>query len=121
MIRACGVALTFAVAIGTAALAQQDRPGDQQETGTQQGSMQMQHETQSGGHQMQNMQMTGDADRDFVKMMRQHHQQGIEMAKTELKDGKDATAKGFARKIIQQQQKEIKQLDEWLSKHGDSK
>lgn len=33
-------------------------------------------------------------DRDFVTMTRQHHQQAIEMAKTELKDGKDAHRDG---------------------------
>ena len=108
-----GIAV-LSLTIAATAFGQQDaKPQSDQH-----GSMQMKHDMQMGSQQMQGMQMTGDPDRDFVTMMRQHHQQAVEMAKTELKDGKDATAKAFARKLIQEQHKEIKQFEQWLSKHG---
>ena len=61
------------------------------------------------------MKMTGDVDRDFASMMRMHHQKGIEMAQAEIKNGKDEKMKAMARKIVEDQGKEIKQFDEWLA------
>src|SRR5437764_13640370 len=112
-------ALSLACTLPLATFAQQNTE-EPQSAGTkhdEHGSMQMQGQMQTGAQEMQGMKMTGDPDRDFVAMMRQHHQQGSEMAQTELKDGKDATAKAFARKMIQEQQKDIKKFDQWLSKH----
>lgn len=34
------------------------------------------------------MPMTGDTDHDFVSMMRMHHQQAIDMAQEEVRQGK---------------------------------
>lgn len=41
------------------------------------------------------------------------------MTKTqvELKDGKDEKLRKMAKKIIESQQKEIKEFDQWLGKH----
>ncbi|HEU4621986.1 MAG TPA: DUF305 domain-containing protein [Burkholderiaceae bacterium] len=61
--------------------------------------------------------MTGDMDRDFATMMRMHHQRGVAMARMELERGKSPELQAMSRKIIDAQQKEIRQLDEWLSKH----
>ncbi|MDE2598433.1 MAG: DUF305 domain-containing protein [Rhodocyclaceae bacterium] len=66
---------------------------------------------------MDGMKMTGDTDKDFVTMMRSHHQSGIDMAKAELANGKDAEAKKMARKIIDAQTKEIAGFDKWLKNH----
>ena len=66
---------------------------------------------------MSSMQMTGDHDHDFAMMMRSHHQAGIDMAKAELKNGKDPQMQAMAKKIISDQTKEIKKLDQWLAKH----
>ncbi len=43
-----------------------------------------------------------------------HHQSAIEMAKMELDYGTHAEMKTMASKIIEDQEKEIKELQEWL-------
>lgn len=50
---------------------------------------------------------TGDADRDFARMMIPHHQGAIDMAIVELRYGKDARLKRLAQEIIVSQQQEI--------------
>jgi len=50
---------------------------------------------------------TGDVDADFAAMMIPHHQGAIDMAKAELKYGKNAQLRTLARKIIVDQQREI--------------
>lgn len=66
---------------------------------------------------MESMKTTGDPDRDFAMMMKMHHQGAIDMAQMELKSGKDAYLKAMAKKVIDAQQKEIKEFDQWLAKH----
>lgn len=66
---------------------------------------------------MSSMQMTGDHDHDFAMMMRSHHQAGIDMAKAQIKNGKDPQMQAMAKKILSDQTKEIKKLDQWLAKH----
>ncbi len=65
---------------------------------------------------MESMKMTGDTDRDFAAMMKVHHQGAIDMAQVELKSGKDAKMRAMAKRIIDAQQKEIKEFDQWLGK-----
>jgi uncharacterized protein (DUF305 family) len=65
---------------------------------------------------MDSMKMTGDTDRDFATMMKMHHQGAIDMAQMELKSGKDAKMRAMAKRIIEAQQKEIKEFDQWLAK-----
>lgn len=64
---------------------------------------------------MESMKMTGDTDRDFAIMMKAHHQGAIDMAQLELKSGKDGKMRAMAKRIIDAQQKEIKELDQWLA------
>jgi len=64
--------------------------------------MEMMH---SGTHSM-----NGNADHDFASMMAQHHQQGIDIAKAFLKEGKTEKMKMMAQKVIQNQTKEITDL-----------
>ncbi|NID13547.1 DUF305 domain-containing protein [Fibrivirga algicola] len=54
--------------------------------------------------------MNGKTDHDFASMMAQHHQQGVDMARAFLKEGKTATMKKMANKVINQQTKEIGEL-----------
>jgi uncharacterized protein (DUF305 family) len=61
---------------------------------------------------------SGDADIDFMKQMRPHHQAAIEMAKVVLANGKDADVKKLAQEIINAQEKEIALIDAWLKKKG---
>jgi uncharacterized protein (DUF305 family) len=66
---------------------------------------------------MESMQMTGDTDRDFATMMKMHHQGAIDMSKMELQSGKDPKMHAMAKRIIEAQNKEIKEFDQWLAKH----
>jgi uncharacterized protein (DUF305 family) len=61
--------------------------------------------------------LTGDPDKDFVMMMLPHHQDAIDMAKIELKYGKDPTLRAMAEAIIATQQTEIKEMKEWIAAH----
>ena len=61
---------------------------------------------------------TGDADVDFMKQMRSHHQAAIDMANVVLTNGKDEETMGLAREIIAAQEKEIAMIDAWLAKKG---
>jgi uncharacterized protein (DUF305 family) len=70
-----------------------------------------------GAKDSMSMKPSGDVDHDFVAMMRQHHQMGLQMAEQEIKHGKDPKAKEFARKVVESQSQEIKEFDEWLKNH----
>ena len=61
---------------------------------------------------------TGDADVDFMKQMKGHHQAAIDMAKVELANGKDSEAKKLAQDIVAAQEKEIAMIDKWLKSKG---
>ncbi|MBC8636893.1 DUF305 domain-containing protein [Caballeronia sp. EK] len=66
---------------------------------------------------MSGVEYTGDADRDFVAHMIPHHQGAVEMAKVELKYGKDAKLRKLAKDIIASQDKEIAFMKQWLEQH----
>ena len=69
---------------------------------------------------MKNMHVpfTGNPDVDFRMHMIPHHQGAIEMAKVALKHAKDADTKKMAQSIIDDQEKEIAEMREWLKKNG---
>ena len=81
------------------------------------GSQKMMQSMMEGMKDMQSMKMTGDVDRDFAAMMKMHHQKGIEMAQVQMQNGKDEKMKSFARKMIDDQRKDIKELDDWQKAH----
>jgi DUF305 family protein family protein len=58
-------------------------------------------------HAAMDVAFTGDADRDFARMMIPHHQGAIDMALVELRYGKDERLKRLAQEIIVEQQQEI--------------
>jgi uncharacterized protein (DUF305 family) len=58
-------------------------------------------------HAEMNVPFSGDADRDFARMMIPHHQGAIDMAIAELRYGKDKRLKRLAQEIIVEQQQEI--------------
>lgn len=64
-----------------------------------------------------NMEFTGDPDRDFAASMKKHHEGGIEMARIQLKHGKDPEMRKMAEKLVKEQNEENKKFESWLSKH----
>ena len=70
----------------------------------------------TGMDSMQKMPMTGNIDKDFAMMMKIHHQQALDMAQMELKDGKSPAMKKMAKQIIAAQKKEVAMFDQWLAK-----
>ena len=67
---------------------------------------------------MMRMSFTGDADVDFMRQMKAHHQGAIDMAKVVLANGKDPAVKKLATEIVSAQEKEIKTIDQWLKAKG---
>ena len=61
---------------------------------------------------------TGNPDIDFRTHMIPHHQGAIDMAKVALKHAKNADTKTMAQKIIDDQEKEIAEMQAWLKKNG---
>ena len=89
---------------------------DSQNMKMDQHSTAMHKSMMSGMDGMKKLPMSGDVDRDFAVMMRAHHQQGVDMAETQLMHGKSAEMKAMAKNIIKEQKKEIAKFDQWLAK-----
>jgi uncharacterized protein (DUF305 family) len=70
---------------------------------------------------MSSIQYTGSADHDFVAHMIPHHEGAVEMAKVELKYGKDAKLRKLAKDIVAAQEKEIAFMKQWLAAHPHAK
>ncbi len=69
---------------------------------------------------MQAMQVpyTGDADVDFRTHMIPHHQGAIDMARVALQHARDPQTKAMAQKIIDDQEREIAEMRDWLKQRG---
>ncbi|SEO93115.1 protein of unknown function [Methylobacterium sp. ap11] len=61
---------------------------------------------------------TGNADVDFRTHMIPHHKGAVAMSKVALKHAKDPATKAMAQKIIDDQEKEISEMEAWLKQHG---
>lgn len=80
------------------------------------GSEEMKHAMMMGMDSMQKMPISSNTDKDFAMMMKIHHQQGVEMAKIQLAQGKSPAMKAMAKQIIAAQNREIIRFDQWLAK-----
>ena len=60
---------------------------------------------------------TGNPDRDFVDMMMPHHVGAVDMAKVELKFGKDPMLLKLAADIVKAQESEIAEMRAWRARH----
>jgi uncharacterized protein (DUF305 family) len=61
---------------------------------------------------------SGNPDVDFRRRMIPHHQGAIDMARVALQHAKDPATRKLAQKIIDDQQKEITEMQAWLKKNG---
>lgn len=61
--------------------------------------------------------MTGNTDQDFVAGMLPHHAGAVDMAKVEIRYGKDPEMLRLAHSIIAAQEKEIVQMQRWQALH----
>jgi uncharacterized protein (DUF305 family) len=66
-------------------------------------------------HEMHGAKPTGSIDIDFAAMMLEHHNGAVEMSKVEVDKGKNAELKAFAQKVIDDQNKEIGFMQEFIS------
>jgi hypothetical protein len=73
----------------------------------EEGFREMMNDAVARMHADMHVPFTGNADRDFARMMIPHHQGAIDMAIVELRYGKDARLKRLAQEIIVTQQQEI--------------
>lgn len=78
-------------------------------------SMMQSHDDMMAGIQ------ANDADVAFAKGMLPHHEGAVDMAKVQLKYGKDEDIRQLAIEIITAQEAEIAQMQQWLTEHPDTK
>lgn len=124
LLRARGLVPLTALCLVSAAVQAQSAPASGGSASMAQGHMQqsnigseeMKQAMMTGMDSMQKMPITGDIDKDFAMMMKMHHQQGVDMAKIELEQGKSPVMKAMAKQIIAAQKKEITRFDQWLAK-----
>lgn len=63
---------------------------------------------------------SGNSDIDFVRLMLPHHKAAIDMAKDQLKYGRDPQMRRLAQEIITDQESEIELMQRWLRHHESS-
>lgn len=84
--------------------------------GRSEGSMQLHRIMTEGAKQP--MPMTGSVDSDFASMMIMHHKQAMAMADVLLQHGSNAELKAMAKKMQDEQRKEITELEKHTQNAG---
>lgn len=79
------------------------------------GVAEMRHAMMQGIQRMHTMPATGDVDRDFAAMMREHHLQAVEMSRVLLRHGRSPELREMARRIIDSQTVEIAEFERWMA------
>ena len=67
---------------------------------------------------MHQVKPVGDPDKDYAKMMIDHYQGMIDMAKIEIMHGKNPEMQEFARISIASYEKDMAYLKDWLEKNN---
>ena len=71
-------------------------------------------------HQKMMAAKQGDAAEMWTRKMIEHHRGAIAMSRVAVRDAKDAQTRQMAQMTITKQEKDIAELQAWLSKHGKS-
>ena len=66
-------------------------------------------------HSGMHIDLSGDADRDFARMVIPHHQGAVDMARVELRYGRDERLRRLAQGIIVEQTQEIEAMRLYLA------
>jgi uncharacterized protein (DUF305 family) len=66
------------------------------------------------------MESSGSPEEKFVRMMIPHHQGAVDMSRLALPDIKDAELRRMVEKTMRENEREIKDMQAWLKKHGKS-
>lgn len=115
------IAIAMALAIDLSPAGAQ-LPGHQPAAGTNAGSaggaMPEYKQSMEGMHDRMMGAMDPDPTKAWVKMMIQHHQGALDMSRTVLKHAQDSEVRAMAQKTIDDQSKEINQLQDWLKRKG---
>lgn len=67
---------------------------------------------------MMSMPIKSNPDQDFAALMAEHHKSAIDMSREYLRTGREPRIKEMASKMINKQQEEIGQLNDWVSRHA---
>jgi uncharacterized protein (DUF305 family) len=68
--------------------------------------------------QKDTLKLTGDPDYDFAIIMKIHHRHGIAMANEEVKYGSDTAMRSLAGRIKESQEKELKEIQDFISQNS---
>ena len=69
-------------------------------------------------HQKMMAAKQGDAAEMWTRKMIEHHRGAVAMSRVAVRDAKDAQTRQMAQMTITKQEKDIAELQSWLSKHG---
>jgi uncharacterized protein (DUF305 family) len=111
--RAISLATSLSVMATSFALAQDPKHGSEARRVTDADEQQFLFEidlAMSNMNRSMLMTPTGDIDRDFVNVMVPHHQGAVDMARAEIKYGRNDELRQFARRMVSQQEGEISSL-----------
>jgi uncharacterized protein (DUF305 family) len=64
---------------------------------------------------LKGMTMSGNANKDYVMLMLAHHQNAVKLSQDEVSHGHHAELKKMAKKMIEDDKKEIEAFEKWLS------
>jgi uncharacterized protein (DUF305 family) len=115
-----GVLVLLILVCSIASPARQGLPSSQKEQNVGAAGLEMEQAMEKMHAGMASIKASGDDDADFVRLMLPHHQAALDMAKAELRYGRDPQMRRLAQEIVTDQQSEIELMQLWLKRHESS-
>ncbi len=121
--KALAIAAALSTAAGAGVAQQSNQPGAKQQPAVAHGQAATEDFKASMDKMHQAMMANNDADPDraWALKMIEHHRGAISMSEVVIKHGDDADAKRMAQKTVDEQKKDIAELEAWLDRHGGRK